>query len=71
MQQYLATIIIPTSGRGLVDITERVQDVNGRWGRLPGLIAQLLHPEPDVLVAIGGVAALSARLRPRQRRHHL
>jgi thiamine phosphate synthase YjbQ (UPF0047 family) len=26
MRQYLHTIIIPTSGRGLVDITERVQE---------------------------------------------
>ena len=35
--------------------------VEGRWAQLPGLIAQLLHRCPDVLVAIGGVAALAAQ----------
>jgi putative tryptophan/tyrosine transport system substrate-binding protein len=33
----------------------------GRWALLPGLIEQLLRCQPDVLVAIGGLAALSAQ----------
>lgn len=35
--------------------------VEGRWPQLPGLIEQLLQRRPDVLVAVGGVAALSAQ----------
>ncbi|MEI6026553.1 MAG: ABC transporter substrate-binding protein [Betaproteobacteria bacterium] len=33
----------------------------GRWHRLPALTAQLLQRKPDVLVAIGALAALSAQ----------
>lgn len=35
--------------------------VEGRWTQLPGLIGQLLQRRPDVLVAVGGVAALAAQ----------
>lgn len=35
--------------------------VEGRWAKLPGLIEQLLQRKPDVLVAVGGLAALSAQ----------
>ena len=33
----------------------------GQWTQLPGLIGRLLRGQPDVLVAIGGLAALSAQ----------
>lgn len=33
----------------------------GQWTQLPGLIGRLLGRQPDVLVAIGGLAALSAQ----------
>jgi len=33
----------------------------GQWHRLPRLVEQLLHRGPDVLVAIGALAALSAQ----------
>ena len=35
--------------------------VAGQWTQLPELVDQLLHRRPDVLVAVGGVAALSAQ----------
>lgn len=35
--------------------------IAGQWTQLPGLVDQLLKRLPDVLVAIGGVAALSAQ----------
>lgn len=49
--------------RRLIDGDNCIVDaagVEGQWDRLPELIGQLLHRRPDVLVAIGGVAALSA-----------
>lgn len=50
--------------RGLIEGNNCIVDaggVEGRWAQLPGLIKQLLHRRPDVLVAVGGVAALSAQ----------
>lgn len=50
--------------RGLIDGINCVVDASGaegRWARLPLLIEQLLHRGPDVIVAIGAVAALSAQ----------
>ena len=49
---------------GLIEGDNSIVDaagVEGRWAQLPGSIAQVLRRQPDVLVAIGGVAALSAR----------
>ena len=49
---------------GLIEGDNCVVDaagVEGRWAQLPGLVDQLLQRRPDVLVAIGGVAALSAQ----------
>lgn len=50
--------------RGLIEGHTCIVDavgVEGRWTQLPALIAQLLHREPDILVAVGGVAALAAQ----------
>ena len=50
--------------RGLIEGDNCIVDaagVEGRWMQLPGLIDQLLHRRPDVLIAVGGVAALSAQ----------
>ena len=51
MQQYLATIIIPTSGRGLVDITERVHEQVAASGIASGLANLFLrHTSASLLV---------------------
>ena len=51
MQQYLATIIVPTSGRGLVDITERVQEQVAASGFASGLANLFLrHTSASLLV---------------------
>jgi putative ABC transport system substrate-binding protein len=49
---------------GLIDGGNCVVDVLGaeaRWARLPDLTRQLLQHQPDVLVAIGAIAALTAQ----------
>ncbi len=51
MQQYLATIAIPTSGRGLVDITERVHEQVAASGVVRGLVNLFLrHTSASLLV---------------------
>ena len=51
MQQYLATIIIPTSERGLVDITERVQEQVAASGIARGLANLFLrHTSASLLI---------------------
>ena len=51
MQQYLATIVIPTSGRGLVDITERVHEQVAASGVVRGLANLFLrHTSASLLV---------------------
>ena len=50
--------------RGLIEGDNCIVDVGGvegRWAQLPGLVEQLLQGRPDVLVAVGGVAAKSAQ----------
>ena len=49
---------------GLIDGIHCVVDAagaEGRWARLPLLVEQLLHRRPDVVVALGAIAALSAQ----------
>jgi putative ABC transport system substrate-binding protein len=49
---------------GLIEGAHWVVDAGGAegiWARLPPLIEQLLHREPDVIVAIGAIAALAAQ----------
>lgn len=51
MQQHLATIIIPTSGRGLVDITERVQEQVAASGITHGLATLFVrHTSASLLI---------------------
>jgi putative ABC transport system substrate-binding protein len=50
--------------RGLGEGNRCVVDAvgaQGRWNRLPELATQLIHRQPEVLVAIGALAALSAQ----------
>ena len=49
---------------GLVEGINCVVDAagaEGRWARLPSLVERLLHRRPDVIVALGAIAALSAQ----------
>ena len=49
---------------GLIEGNNCIVDaagVEGQWTQLPELVDQLLHRGPDVLVAVGGVAALTAQ----------
>lgn len=49
---------------GLIEGNNCIVDaagVEGQWTQLPELVDQLLHCGPDVLVAVGGVAALTAQ----------